>query len=119
MRYLFWFLFCALASFLVAQKSGSVIDPVGAAGVIAYGGVIGLGLAVGTRSQLSWGVGLRLVLGLLWTVTMMATYFLVFRSVSYGTTREIWLWGFLMAFPAPAICVLRGIVEYSRKSLKS
>jgi hypothetical protein len=118
-RYTFWFLFCALTCYLVAQKSGSVAGPLGAAKVIVYGGVIGLGLAVGTRKELSWGVGLRLVLGILWTLIMMAVYFVVFRSVSYEASREVWFWGFVFAFPAPTLCVLRGVVKVSKKSLTS
>jgi hypothetical protein len=113
-RYAYWFSFCALACFLVAQKSGSVIGPLSAASVITYGGVIGLGLAIGTRKELSWGVGLRLVIGILWVLIMMSSYFLVFRSVGYGTTREVWFWGFVFAFPAAAICILRGVLNRSQ-----
>ena len=54
-----------LFAFLLAQKSGSVIGVVGAAQVIAYGSLVGLGLAVATRSQLVWSLGLRLLLGIL------------------------------------------------------
>ena len=110
-KYLFWFLFCAFFCYLLAQKSGSVIGLVGAAKVITYGGVVGIGLAVATDGQLSWGVGLRLLLGILWTVSMTALYFWVFRPVSYESNREVLFYGLVFAFPAPAICVLRGLVR--------
>lgn len=116
MRYAFWVLFCAFVCFLLAQKSGSVIGVVGAAQVIAYGSLVGLGLAVATRSQLVWSLGLRLLLGILWTVILTAIYFWVFRPVSYGTNREVLFWGGVFAFLAPAICVLRGIANWWKAS---
>ena len=113
MRYAFWVLFCGFVCFIVAQKTGSIIGFVGAAEVITYGGVVGLGLAVATRRPLVWALRLRLLFGIFWFVVLTAFYFSVFRSVSYGTNREVLFWGALFALLAPAICVLRGIGKQS------
>lgn len=116
MRYAFWVLFCAFVCFLFAQKSGSVIGFAGAAQVISYGGIVGLGLAVATRKSLMWGLGRQLLFGVLWFVILTAFYFWVFRPVSYGSNQGVLFWGGVFAFLAPAICVLRGIASWWKAS---
>jgi hypothetical protein len=118
MRYGFWFLFCAFVCFLLAQKTGSVVHVVGAAKVITYGGLLGIGLAVATYGQLPWGQALRLFFGMLWMVFLTAFHFWVFRPVSYGTNRQVLFWGIAFAFPPAAILVLRGIAVWSKTSRK-
>jgi hypothetical protein len=118
MRYGFWFLFCAFVCFSLAEKTGSVVGVVGAAKVIAYGGTLGIGVAVSTRGQLPWGLGIRLLFGILWMVVLTTFYFWVFRSVSYGTNREVLFWGVAFAFPPAVILVLRGIVAWLKTSGK-
>jgi hypothetical protein len=109
MRHLFWILFCAFVCFLLAEKSGSIIGSIGTAKVASYGGLVGLGLAVATSRQLEWGLGLRLLTGILWTLGLTGLYYWVFRPVSYQTDHEVLFWGGLFGFLAPAICFLRGI----------
>ena len=102
MRYGFWFLFCAFVC-----KGDHVW------------GALGVGVAISTHGRLPWGLGLRLPLGILWMVVLTTFYFWVFRSVSYGTNREVLFWGIAFAFPAAAILVLRGIAAWLKTFRKS
>ncbi|MGA9733683.1 MAG: hypothetical protein WBQ83_23585, partial [Candidatus Acidiferrales bacterium] len=112
------FLFCAFVCFSLAEKTGSVIGVVGAAEVIAYGGTVGLGVAVSTQRQLPWSLGLRMLFGILWIIVLTTFYFWVFRAVSYGTNREVLFRGAAFAFPPAAILVLRGITAWLKTSRK-
>lgn len=109
MRYLFWFIFGAVFCYLLANKTGSIVSLPGEIEAIAYGGLNGLGIAVATRSKLSWSLPFRFLIGVLWTIGMVAMYVFVFDSLGQKLKNQAIFWGMIFGLPACVICVVRGI----------
>ena len=116
MRYVFWLGFCALVSYSIAGKSGSIAGPAGAFGVLAYGALVGLSLAVATRTGDQPRLLPRLLISACWIALGTGLYFLVFRAVSYGSNQTIIMLGVLFSSPAPIIWIARGLMAGWRRA---
>lgn len=116
MRYLFWFVCCAVFCGLLANKNGSAVGLGGAYGALVYGGINGLGVAKATSSRLFWGLPLRMLMAVIWTFAMAAVYIFVFTPLGHRLGNDTIFWGLLFALPAPIICVVRGIPMLWKKS---
>jgi len=116
MRYVFWMGLCALVSYSLASKAGSVIGWDGAAfGTIAYGASIGLSLAVATRPGTRPRLLPRVLISITWVVLSVALCYRVFRRVSFGTNQTITLRGLLFALPGPLIWIGRGVDDRRKR----
>jgi hypothetical protein len=109
MRYLFWFICGAVFCYLLASNTGSIVGVPGEIEAIVYGGLNGLGIAVATRSKLSWSLHFRFFMGVLWTIGMVVMYVFVFGSLTHRLKNQMIFWGLIFGLPASLICVVRGI----------
>ena len=109
MRYLFWFICGAIFCDLLANKTGAIVGVPGEIEAIAYGGLNGLGIAVATRSKLSWSLHFRFFVGALWTIAIVVMYVFVFGSLGQKLKTQDIFWGLTFGLPAWLICVVRGI----------
>ncbi len=101
LRYLFWFSFCAVFCYSLAQDRNGITGP------IIYGGGIGLGFAAATDTRWTCGTRFRMSAGALWIVTMTAFFVWIFRPVSHAWDAGVVLWGLLFSFPPPLIWIVQ------------
>jgi hypothetical protein len=109
MRYVFWFIICAVFADALANNTRAVVGYEGTIGALLYGGVNGLGVALATGPRLSWPLLSRFLVGVGWTILLMAFYSLTFASTGNRTRNDVLFWGLIFGLPAALVCVLRGV----------
>jgi hypothetical protein len=109
MRNLCWFICGAAFCYLLANNTGSIVGVSGEIEAIAYGGLNGLGIAVATRSKLSWSLHFRFLMGVLWTIALVVMYVFVFGSLGQKLKNQEIFWGVIFGAPAWLISFVRGI----------
>lgn len=109
LRYAFWLLFGAFVSYLLASKANSVVGLLGAVAVIAYGALIGAGIAIATSPGFQYSTRSRSLFGMLWLVLTTGAYVYVFLPVSNATLKWVIIRGLTIGLVAPVIWALRGI----------
>ena len=106
-RYLFWIAFCAFVSYALAGKANALYTPLLLIQVLAYGGIIGLSLAIGTTRKSGPRLSTRVIVSAIWLFFATTLYFLTFRQVSNGSNLSVVVLGLFFALPTPVVWIIQ------------
>lgn len=106
MRYAIWILLCGLLVWALAAKTNSLGMEYGAVKAWVFGGILGLGFALGTSPKKRLSLRMRIVAAIVWLVGCTFLYVWFFRGVSQSDLAGVTLIGVLLSAPGAGVMLI-------------